>query len=127
MVRSHDVPLVSPSHVALITSTDAARNHAFESEGPASAPTVLVEVEEVPTALPAPPLVPMIAADWRPPLPSPLPVLGRVLALVPTPTRASRRPTVRVSEQRSHDQLRALRRSSPPTEPPPARAMPCVA
>ena len=77
-------------------------------------------------ALPAPPLVPYITASdgWRP---SPLPVIRPALALVRSQPRISARPTVRVPEQRSHEQLRAVHPSSPPSAPPPSPAMRRVA
>lgn len=126
MVRTHDVPVVAPSMLALIAAEARALSYALDSEGPASAPTVLVEAEatSVPTALPAPPLVPHIASEWRPPPLSPLPALRPALALVRTARRASLRPPVCISELRSHERLRACRPSSPPpTMPPPSPMM----
>ena len=117
MVRASDFSPVAPSLLALFAG-------AIDDDGPSSAPTVLVEVDEIaiPTALPAPPLVPYISASdgWRP---SPLPITRPALALVRSQPRVSVRPTVRVPEQRSHEQLRAVHPSSPPSAPPPSPAM----
>lgn len=123
-------PNVFPFHPSTKLAPRAAESDipscAFESEGPASAPTILVEVDEiaVPTALPAPPRLPMIAAveTWRPPPSSPVPVIRPALALVRPAAWISNRPTVRVPENRSH-KLRVVRPSSPPTVPPPSPAM----
>ena len=123
MVRHSDFAPVAPSLLALF-----AGGANIDDEGPSSAPTILVEVDEitVPPALPAPPLVPRLAAPsgWRP---SPLPVIRPALALVRPLLRISARPTVRVPEQRSHEQLRAVHPSSPPSAPPPSPAVRRVA
>ncbi|MBN9162522.1 MAG: hypothetical protein BGO98_05510 [Myxococcales bacterium 68-20] len=102
---------------------------AHDSEGPASGPTILVEVDDepiVPTALPAPPPVPVIALeDWRPPPPSRLPTIRP--SLVQQSDRISRRPTVRVVAMRSRELARPSRCSEPPTMPPPSPALRRVA
>jgi len=129
MVCSNVFFLVSPVTLASPSFEDA-QAAAFESEGPASAPTFLVEVDEspTPTALPAPPLVPSLAGmdGWRPPPASSVPASPPALALVHPMQRFSTRPTVRVPELRSHE-LRIVRPSSPPTVPPPSPAMRYVA
>ena len=125
MVFPLDLSPIPPSMLARIAPPLSAHECAYDSEGPASAPTILVEVDEVgsPTSLPGPPPVPRIAGmdDWHPP-PSPLPVFPRLALVRPLP-RLSRRPTVRAPEQRSHEQLRALRPSQPPSIPPSAPFM----
>ena len=126
MVRPNVFPFIVPSKVGQRVDEVDARRCEFASEGPASAPTILVEVDEVvvPTALPAPPLLPTIAAmdTWRPPPASPVPVIRPALALVNPVRRISTRPTARTPENRSH-KLRRIRPSSPPTVPPPSPAM----
>ena len=120
MVFPLDLSPIRPSMLALIAPALSAQDWADESEGPASAPTILVEVDEVgsPTSLPGPPPVPQIAGmdDWHLP-PLPLPIFPE-LAIVRVAPRFSRRPTVRVAEHRSHEHLRAIRPSHPPSVPP---------
>ncbi|MBX3203720.1 MAG: hypothetical protein KF764_01565 [Labilithrix sp.] len=96
------------------------RPAAFDSaeDGPASAPTILVEVDAhaLPTVLPAPPKLPTALGAWCAP-PSVRPQI-RSLSLVSDATHDSRRPTVRAPAHRSRKILRIVRRSSPPTIPP---------
>lgn len=125
MVSPNVFPFL-PSSMMAPRAAEEAETCAFESEGPASAPTILVEVDAiaVPTALPAPPRLPTIAAvdTWRPPPSSPLPVIRPALALVHRAARTAKRPMVRVPENRSH-KLRIVRPSSPPSVPPSSPAM----
>jgi hypothetical protein len=92
----------------------------FEYDGPASAPTILVEIEAIalPTALPAPPLLPALggidtASSLRATRPN--------IFLVGTrATTGTIRRTTRPMEMAATLQLlEALRPSTPPTSPPP--------
>ena len=120
MVFPLDLSPIPPSMLALIAPALSAQECAYESEGPASAPTILVEVDEVgsQTSLPGPPLVPRIAGmnEWHP-SPTPLPVFPELALVRPLPA-VSRRPIVRAPKQRSHGQLRAVLPSQPPSIPP---------
>ena len=133
MSRPNVFPLIAPATVTSSVPESTTQAISRDSEGPASAPTILVELDAcfvIPTALPAPPLVPTLAAieGWHPPPPSPLPGRRAALSLVEPPTRHSRRPTVRVPEVRSQKLRIAERPSTPPTAPPPGgRAMRRVA
>ncbi len=121
-------PLVASSMVVPCALDGDARD-VFDSEGPSSSPTILVEVDEIttPTALPAPPRLPTIAAfeGFRPPPPSAVPVIRTTFALV-NGSRVSARPTVRVPELGSHE-LRVVHPSMPPTMPPSSPALRRVA
>jgi len=127
MVFPLDLSPIRPSMLALIAPALSAQDCTEESEGPASAPTILVEVDEVGklTSLPGPPPVPRIAGmdDWHLP-PLPLPLLPE-LAIVRVARRFSRRPNARAPEQRSHEhpRARAIRPSHPPSLPPSAPVM----
>ncbi|MBX3258366.1 MAG: hypothetical protein KIS78_20445 [Labilithrix sp.] len=91
-------------------------------DGPTSVPTVLVEVDAhaLPTVLPAPPKLPTALDGWRS-VPAWLPRL-RSLSLVTDAAHDSQRPTVRAPAHRSGKLLRIVRRSTPPTVPPPGSA-----
>ncbi|HVH45062.1 MAG TPA: hypothetical protein VM925_22065 [Labilithrix sp.] len=131
MASPNVLSLVAQATISVSVPESATHAIADDFEGPASAPTILVEVEAgtvIPTALPAPPLVPTLAEAWHPPPSAPLPVVRRPeLTLVEAPSaRISRRPTVRVGEVRSK-KLRVVRPSNPPTNPPSGRPMRQVA
>ncbi len=132
MVSPNVSPSTVPSMVAVRIGEADAGTYGFDSEGPASAPTVLVEVDDgitMPTALPAPPRLPTIgAADtWHPPPPSRTPVIRPALALVRPAFRISTRPAARALEASGRTRAPKLRLvgrpSRPPTVPPPSPGM----
>lgn len=128
MAAPNVYPLFASTIETSSVPVSAVKVLAHDSEGPASAPTILVEVDEpiVPTALPAPPLVPAIALEgWRPPPPSRVPTVRP--SLVQHSERISRRPTVRVVAMRSRELTRPSRCPEPPTMPPPSPALRRVA
>lgn len=91
----------------------------LDFDGPASAPTILVEIEAIaiPTALPAPPLMPALAGiDGS----SSLRTTRPNIFLVPSAAAGTMRRTTRPMAMATTLQLlEGLRPSTPPTSPPP--------